>query len=134
MVTRIVHRLGVWRWRVRYWLLDTDMGQRAHLLAYVLSLVLTVFLWARLGLHAGDLAENGGRQKAVYAWVVQLIIAIVSAIISYALQPKPEPPKVELPPAPTPEPPRPEPPRPEPPKSEPPKPEPVVTPEPPRPH
>lgn len=29
----------------------------------------------------------------MYWWVVQLIIAIVAAIISYALMPKPEPPK-----------------------------------------
>lgn len=104
LMRRFATRAGVWQWRARYWWLDTQAGQRTALSAYVLSLAVTVFLWARLGWTAGEALRPGQPLQSAYQWVVQLIIAVVSAIISYALQPKPEPPKMQDAEAPTVEP------------------------------
>ena len=78
--------------RLRYWWLDTESGQRAHVWAFAVMLLLTIAQFARLAVLA-TVAPPQLQQAVWPAWVVQLIIALVSAVISWALRPKVEPPK-----------------------------------------
>lgn len=76
--------------RLRYWYLDTAQGKRAQLWLFSAMVIITVVQVARLAMPSG----GGVQDKAIWpVWVVQLIIAVISAIISYALRPKIEPPK-----------------------------------------
>lgn len=78
--------------RLRYWWLDTEAGKRAHVWAFVASLLLAVVLFMRMAVLA-VVTPPEARQAIWPVWVVQLIIAVISAVISYALRPKIEPPK-----------------------------------------
>lgn len=84
----------VYGWRLRYWWMDTDRGMETRISICVLFGLVALVQCVRLTLIA-TLPMRGAPapQHAVYWWVVQLIILVVSAIISYALRPKVEPPK-----------------------------------------
>lgn len=84
---RRVH--AVWRMRLRYWWMDTEGGQQTRLALCVAALLVSVAHFAMLAVQA-SMPPQGEPARAPYWWVVQLIIAIVSAIISYALRPKPQ--------------------------------------------
>lgn len=77
-------------WRLRYWWYDTEGGAHARAAAFVLSCLVLVGQTVRLMLAAwlpvASPAEHG--QQAVYWWVVQLILLVVSALVMYALRPK----------------------------------------------
>lgn len=82
----------VYGWRLRYWWLDTKQGEEMHWALVVVSAIVIVYQVARMALVA--LAPpQVTEQKAVYWWVIQLIIMIVAAAIAYAMRPKPEVPK-----------------------------------------
>lgn len=85
----------VYGWRLRYWWMDTDGGAEARIALCVVAGLVVVLQFARLGVVAHDTltAPAPQAQHAVYWWVIQLIILVISAIISYALRPKVEPPK-----------------------------------------
>lgn len=89
---RMRDRIGMHVLRLRYWWMDTEDGQRAHLWAFAGMLLLTIAQIARLSVLA-VVTPPEARQAVWPVWVVQLIIAVISAIISYALRPKVEPPK-----------------------------------------
>lgn len=91
----------VWSWRARYWWLDTRSGERAHLGLFALSLIVAVIQLLRLFVAAVIPLPPGEPAKAVYWWVVQLIIAIVAVAISYAMRPKTEKPTPQTSDAPT---------------------------------
>lgn len=84
---RLRKRCSVLHFRLRYWWLDTETGADARLAFFCLALLVCVAHFATLAVQATQL-DAGGQVRAPYWWVVQLIIAIVSAIISYALRPK----------------------------------------------
>ena len=79
--------------RLRYWYLDTDAGRRAQLWAFAGALLVLLVQIVRMVVAAAFPEARPAPAQAVYWWVVQLVIAIISAIISYALRPKMEPPK-----------------------------------------
>lgn len=83
----------VWSWRARYWWHDTEQGEMAHWAVCALGAIVCVIQLIRMFVAAALPPPPGEPAKAVYWWVVQLIIAIVSAAISYAMRPKPDPPK-----------------------------------------
>lgn len=91
----------VWSWRVRYWWCDTRQGHAAHVGAFVLSVLVLVAQMVRMAVAAvvpGAAPEPEPEpERAVYWWVVQLVIMIVAAAISYALRPKTEPPQEQDP-------------------------------------
>lgn len=88
-------RLARWRyvygWRLRYWWMDTPSGERTHLCAYVASLLVMTVPLIRMSIW-GVYGPPPEHQEAIYPWVVQLIIAVIGAILSYALRPKTEAP------------------------------------------
>ena len=85
---RLRKRVHVLHWRVRYWWMDTESGAQVHMALFALALLVAVthFALAAVSYSSAPAAPVG----AVYLWVVQLIIAVISAIISYALRPKPQ--------------------------------------------
>lgn len=85
---RLYARYDDARWRLRYWWLDTESGARAHVGAFVAALLVLVYQVFKMALVAVLPPPSGESEKAVVWWVVQLIIAIVSAILSYVLRPK----------------------------------------------
>lgn len=85
---RLYNRANVWYWRVRYWWMDTPGGREARVAAMCLALLISISQFASMAVHATLPPPPDEPVKAPYWWVVQLIIAIVSAIISYALRPK----------------------------------------------
>ena len=93
LIDRARYRLDDWRWRLRYWWLDTRSGAQAHLYAFALAVFVVIVQLIRLALAAMVPPPPGEPVKAVYWWVVQLIILVVSAAISWALRPKTEQPK-----------------------------------------
>ena len=84
---------GLQALRLRYWYLDTDAGRQAQLWAFAGALLAMVVQIVRMAVAALSPAAQEGPVQAPYWWVVQLVIAIISAVISYALRPKLEPPK-----------------------------------------
>ena len=95
LTARLRKRIGVWEWRLRYWWLDTESGRHAHAVTFALALLVFVLQIVRMAVAALQPAPPPAEQKAVVWWVVQLIIALVAAIVSYVLRPR-------LPPTPTP--------------------------------
>ena len=85
--------VGIRTLRLRYWYLDTDTGRRAQLWAFAASLLVVVVQIVRMVVAAALPEARPEPAQAIYWWVVQLVIAIISAVISYALRPKLEPPK-----------------------------------------
>lgn len=101
LIARIRRLHYVYSWRLRYWWLDTRGGEVAHwIMAGVFGMVALVQL-----LHIAMGIGHPNAQEPVQAiwpyWVIQLIIALVSAAISYAMAPKQEPPKPQSKDAPT---------------------------------
>jgi hypothetical protein len=75
-------RAALYALRLRYWWLDTEEGKRAHVWAFGASVVVLVVQLVRLvvaGLYPPPRHEPA---HAIIWWVVQLIIAIIMAIIS----------------------------------------------------
>lgn len=83
----------VWSWRIRYWWMDTDAGKQANVMACCIGVLVVVLQLVRMGVAATMPPPAGEPVKAIYWWVVQLIIAIVAAVASYAMRPKPQQPK-----------------------------------------
>lgn len=83
----------VWTWRMRYWWLDTPAGAQARVGALALGVFVVIVQLIRMAVAALTPAPVGEPVKAVYWWVVQLIILVVSMAVSYALRPKVENPK-----------------------------------------
>lgn len=83
-------------WRLRYWWLDTPAGARAHVGALCVAVLVLVWQMVRLAIAALSPPPAhtlaGEPVHAVAWWVVQLVIAVVAAVISYALRPKPQEP------------------------------------------
>lgn len=89
---RIERRVDDVRWRARYWWLDTAEGARAHVVVFVLAALLLAYQLGKMALAAvlPQLQPVAVPQQAVVWWVVQLVIAVVAAALSYALRPKPQ--------------------------------------------
>jgi hypothetical protein len=79
----------MWHWRWRYWLLDTPDGQRAHIGMFIVSLLVCV-AEVVYGVVMAVAPPAGAPEMAIYNWIIYLIILIISALISYAMRPKPE--------------------------------------------
>ena len=90
---RIRHRLDDARWRFRYWWLDTSGGEAAHWAGVWVGVLVVIVQLVRMFVAAALPPPPGEPVKAVYWWVVQLVIAVISAVVSYMMRPKVEPPK-----------------------------------------
>lgn len=101
----LIGRIRRWRyvysWRVRYWWLDTRQGEIAHRIAMGVFALIALAQVMRMALAAASPATQPPIEAIWPYWVIQIIIALVSAAISYALAPKPEPPKPQTMDAPT---------------------------------
>ena len=92
---RASHRANVWYWRARYWWMDTEDGQQSRTALLCLSVLVVIIQLIKMFVAAAlPMVSPDEPVKAIYWWVVQLIIAIVAAVAAYALAPK-----VEAPPA-----------------------------------
>lgn len=82
----------VYSWRMRYWWMDTDSGERARLTAFCLAVLVLVMQLVRMAVAAvlPEVRAPGEPAQAVYWWVVQLIILVVAAAVAYAMRPKVE--------------------------------------------
>lgn len=78
-------------WSFRYWWFDTENGAwaRAGIIGMLVLLSISQMIGAAVNLHT---AATTDEPVKAYVWVVQLIIAIVAAILVYALTPKVEAP------------------------------------------
>lgn len=90
---RFQARVALYHLRLRYWYLDTDAGRRAQLWGFAASLLVVLVQLVRMVVVALYPPARPEPAEAVVWWVVQLIIAVISAVISYAMRPKVEPPK-----------------------------------------
>lgn len=79
--------------RLRYWYLDTDAGRHAQLWGFAGTLLLLLVQIVRMAVAAAFPEARPEPAQAVIWWVVQLVIAVISAVIAYALRPKVEAPK-----------------------------------------
>ncbi|MEN1942650.1 hypothetical protein WCE55_02160 [Luteimonas sp. MJ293] len=94
LIGHIRHRADVWSWRVRYWYLDTPAGARARVGGFVAACMVLVLQMVRMAVSGLLPAlQPQAPAQAVYWWVWQLVILIVSAAISYALRPKAQQPQ-----------------------------------------
>jgi len=99
MVTGIRQRLARWRyvygWRLRHWYLDTPAGARAQAWLFAAGLLVLVVQLVRMAVAAVLPIIRPAPQQAVIWWVVQLIVMLVMAAVSYATRPKPTSPAVQ---------------------------------------
>ncbi|HHA2431552.1 TPA: hypothetical protein ACOENN_000524 [Stenotrophomonas maltophilia] len=101
LITSIRRLHYVWSWRVRYWWLDTRQGEQAHWVACGLAAVACLVQLLRIVVAATVPPAPSEPVKAIYWWVIQIIIAIIAAAISYAMRPRPQPPQPQAADAPT---------------------------------
>lgn len=89
--TRLRELRYVWGWRLRYWWMDTEAGERARLTAFFVALLVVLLQLIRMAVAAvlSEARAPGEPAQAVYWWVVQLIILVVAAAVAYAMRPKP---------------------------------------------
>lgn len=83
-----IARLGyVWYWRARYWWMDTENGlwTRCGVIGLLVLLSISHMISAAVALLTPPSPDEPIK---AYAWIYQLVIAIVMALISYALRPK----------------------------------------------
>lgn len=81
-------------WRLRYWYMDTPAGARAQVGGFVVACLALVMQMVRMAVAAiMPQMQPTAEVRSVYWWVVQLVIMVVAAAISYALRPKVEPPQ-----------------------------------------
>ncbi len=102
----LITRTRAWcddkRWRLRYWWLDTKSGKRAHAVVFAISLLVCLGQLVRMFIAVALPPPAVATQKAIWpVWVIQLIILVVAAAISYAMRPKQESPKPQKGEAPT---------------------------------
>lgn len=83
----------VWIWRARYWWLDTRQGEIAHWIAMCVFALVALASASQVVLLGVQPMSSAPREAIWPAWVIQLIIALVSAAISYAMRPRPQPPQ-----------------------------------------
>lgn len=77
------------KWRWRYWYMDTPGGKEFQTAGFVLCALLAMYEVVRMALATMMPVHQEHTQKAVIWWVVQLIVMIVSMILSYVMRPKP---------------------------------------------
>ena len=89
LIAHIKKRAGIWWWRVKFFWLDTREGEYLRLSLCGIGAIIAIAKLAQMYVEASVPPPPGQPQKAIYWWVVQLIILAISAIVSYALRPKP---------------------------------------------
>lgn len=99
---RIKKKADVYYWRLRYWWMDTREGelmQRCVCAVFALAAAVQVI---RVSISAvASWPPPGKPVLAMPSWIIQLIIAVVAAAISYMMRPKQEKPKPKSGEAPT---------------------------------
>lgn len=101
LIQRAKKKTTICRWRLRYWWMDTREGRRAQVAVFCFAVLVVVVQLVQVAVAALAPPPADQPAKAVYWWVVQLIILIVSVAISYAMRPKTEQPKPQAGTAPT---------------------------------
>lgn len=101
LIQRARKKATICRWRLRYWWMDTREGRSAQVAVFCFAVLVVVVQLVHVAVAALVPPPAGEPVKAVYWWVVQLIILIVSVAISYAMRPKTEQPKPQTGAAPT---------------------------------
>lgn len=86
-------RWHVWSWRARYFWMDTKGGEQARIVVFCMALLVVLMQLIRMAVAAFLPPPPDEPVKAVYWWVIQLIIAIVFAVVAYAMRPKTEQPQ-----------------------------------------
>lgn len=86
-------KANVYRWRLRYWWMDTKSGHAANVMSFCMAVLVVVLQLIRVAIAGLAPVPVGEPAKAVYWWVVQLIIVIVAAAVAYSMRPKVETPK-----------------------------------------
>lgn len=88
---RLRLRCDTWYWRARYWWMDTDGGATARAGLLVCMALVVVLDIMHMALAARDAALHPHQpQQAVIWWVVYLVVALIAAVLAYALMPKTE--------------------------------------------
>ena len=68
--------------------MDTDDGQQTHVAMLCTAVLIGILQIIKMGIAAANASACPSARRRGSGWVVQLIIAIVAAIASYALAPK----------------------------------------------
>lgn len=93
LTVRIRKKFKVASWRIRYWWLDTQSGAVARVSGFCMAVLIVILQLINVAVASLSPLPPGEPRKAVYWWVVQLVIAVVSAIVAYTMRPKTEKPK-----------------------------------------
>lgn len=97
-----LHRLWyVWSWRARYWWFDTQSGEYSRWALVFFALFIGLAELSRVYVKATLPHPAGEPQRAIYWWIVQLIIVAIAAAASYAMRPRPKEPTAQKGEAPT---------------------------------
>lgn len=102
LIRRITKKANVYRWRIRYWWMDTREGELMKRCACAVLALAGVVQIVRMSIAA--LASKPPPENPVWAmpsWIIQIIIAIAALAISYMMRPKTEKPKPQQGKAPT---------------------------------
>ncbi len=90
MIGQVIDRADSLVWRARHWWFDTRGGGAAKVVLWCMAVLVVVLQLIHLSVTALLQPHPTEPVKSVYWWVVQLIIAVVAAVVSYAMRPKPE--------------------------------------------
>lgn len=82
-----------WSWRARYWWLDTEQGRLAQRGAFAAACVAVVLQLTHLMIGVATAPVADAPAHAVSPWVIQLMIFVAFAALSFLLRPKVEQPK-----------------------------------------
>lgn len=75
-------------WLARYWTLD-KYNRELRAIGFWAACVVSTAMVLALFIHVMEPTAAPGPQKA-FAWIAYLVVLIISLILSYAMQPKPQ--------------------------------------------
>lgn len=102
LIARIRYRIGVWRFRVRYWWLDTPAGRHAQVMSVCMLAIATIVGLVRESIRAFMPQPIGAPHQAIVWIVVWLIVALIAGLaIALTANSKPAKPQDQQAKAPT---------------------------------
>lgn len=88
LIKKVQKRFWIWHWRSKYWWHDTEEGHQAQIGLVCLMALVVLIQMIRMFTVTPPVSTTAEPMKAIYWWVVQLIIAVIALVLAIALRPK----------------------------------------------